>query len=160
MTASWEKSNQTKNQTDLISGWDLDIFQRDFSPCQNFELQTKNWTTAWNNIPRHIGKRTPRKSNLTKICSTSHHWFTDLGNWYKIATKAEPLRSQFIFVGRDNKYFVQSVRADWVSWISILWIFPNKYFEYFWTIVLNVFRQIFWQFRQIFWKSSKHARFS
>ena len=98
--------------------------------------------------------------DLSQYCF-GHLWWS-LGvqtNWYKIATKAEPLRSQFLFVNifwkfifvcRENKNFVQNILADWVSWISILWIFSKKYLN-----VLNIVRQIFghlWQILWIFWQ--------
>ena len=70
-------------------------------------------------IPKHIGKRTPKKLSdhffvkLSRIAIAMYMFVSD-SNWNSYRFR---LLDQFIFVDRDTKYFVQSVPADWVSWI-------------------------------------------
>ena len=71
-------------------------------------------------IPKHIGKRTPKKTiwplffvKLSRIAIAMYMLVSD-SNWNSYRFR---LLDQFIFVDRDTKYFVQSVPADWVSWI-------------------------------------------
>ena len=78
----------------------------------------KNWTSCLTYLNISASAHLKKLSDhffvkLSRIAIAMHMFVSD-SNWNSYHFR---LLDQFIFVDRDTKYFVQSVPADWVSWI-------------------------------------------
>ena len=121
-----KKSSENIYHKHLLNSWTRGKMLFTVFYVENFQWHssfTNRWNKNWTACLTYLN--ISASAHLKKL--SDHYFFVKLSriaiamcifvsdsNWNSYRFR---LLDQFIFVDRDTKYFVQSVPADWVSWI-------------------------------------------